>query len=107
MRQADAGMQFVALANYFSGRGEAPRFVKIVVDDARDSAPLREPEKFDRLFRSLSRIPGACSSLKPVISNDPTIDANECSSTLHASLFGYVKANSPTRLSRASPVSYV
>src|SRR5260370_39409672 len=95
MRQADAGMQFVALANYFSGRGEAPRFVKIVVDVARDSAPLREPEKFDRLFRSLSRIPGACSSLKREASHHPTIDANECSSRLQASLFDYVTETAP------------
>jgi hypothetical protein len=100
MRQADASMQFVALANYFSGRGEAPRFAKIVVDVARDSASLREPEKFNRLFKSLSRVRGACSSLKRVISRDPTIDENECSGALQASLFGYIKENAPTGLER-------
>jgi hypothetical protein len=100
MRQADAGIQFVALANYFSGRGEAPRFAKLVVDVARDSAPLREPEKIDRLFKSLSRVPGACSSLKRVILRDPTIDENECSGTLQASLLGYVKQNGPIGLER-------
>jgi hypothetical protein len=100
MRQADANMQFVALANYFSNRGEAPRFAKIVVDVARDSVPLREPEKFDRLFKSLSRVPGACSSLKRVILRDPAIDENECSETLQAGFFSYVKQNGPTGLER-------
>jgi hypothetical protein len=100
MRQADANMQFVALANYFSGRGEAPRFAEIVVDVARDSVPLREPEKFDRLFKSLSRVPGACSSLKRVILRDPAIDESECSEALQASFFGYVKQNEPTGLER-------
>jgi hypothetical protein len=100
MRQADAGTQFVALANYFTDRGEAPRFAKFVVDVARESAPLREPENFDRLFKSLSRVPGACSSLKRVISGDLAIDENECSATLQANLFGYVKENEPTGLER-------
>jgi hypothetical protein len=100
MRQADASMQFVALANYFSDRGEVPLFAKIVVDVARDSTALREPEKFDRLFKSLSRIPGACTSLKRVISRDPAIDENECSGTLQANLFGYIKENAPTGLER-------
>ncbi|HKB92536.1 MAG TPA: hypothetical protein VKC60_18620, partial [Opitutaceae bacterium] len=100
MRQADASMQFVALANYFSDRGEVPRFAKIVVDVARDSTALREPEKFDRLFMSLSRVPGACTSLKRVISRDPAIDENECSGTLQASFFGYIKENAPTGLER-------
>src|ERR1700730_15388549 len=100
MRKADASMQFVALANYFSGRGEAPRFAKIVVDVARDSVPLREPEKFDRLFKSLRRVPGACSSLKRVILGDPAIDENECSETLQAGFFSYVKQNGPTGLER-------
>jgi hypothetical protein len=100
MRHADAGTQFVALANYFSDRGEIPRFAKFVADVARDSAPLREPETFDRLFKSFSRVPGACSSLKRVILGDPAIDENECSETLKASLFGYVEANRPTDLER-------
>lgn len=100
MKQADANMQFIALANYFSGRGEAPRFAKIVVDVARDSVPLREPEKFDRLFKSLRRVPGACSSLKRVILGDPAIDENECSETLQAGFFSYVKQNGPTGLER-------
>jgi hypothetical protein len=100
MRQADASTQFVALANYFTDRGEAPRFAKFVADVARDSAPLREPENFDRLFKSLGRVPGACSSLKRVILGDPAIDENECSETLQASLFGYLKENGPTGLER-------
>jgi hypothetical protein len=100
MRQADASMQFVALANYFSDRGEVPRFAKLVVDVARDSTALREPEKFDRFFKSLSRVPGACTSLKRVISGDPAIDENECSGTLQASLFRYIKENAPTGLER-------
>jgi hypothetical protein len=100
MRQAHASMQFVALANYFSDRGEVPRFSKIVVDVARDSTALREPEKFDRLFKSLSRIPGACTSLKQVISRDLAIDENECSGTLQTSLFSYIKENAPTGLER-------
>jgi hypothetical protein len=104
MRQADAGTQFVALANYFTDRGEAPRFAKFVADVARDSAPLREPENFDKLFKSLSRVPGACSSLKRVISGDPTIDENECSEALQASLFGYLKENGPTGLERDARV---
>jgi hypothetical protein len=99
-RQADANLQFVALANYFSNRGEVPRFAKIVVDVARDSTALREPEKFDRLFKSLTRVPGACTSLKRVISGDPAIDENECSGTLQASLFSYIKENTPTGLER-------
>jgi hypothetical protein len=104
MRQADAGTQFVALANYFMDRGEAPRFAKLVTDVARDSAPLREPENLDRLFKSLSRIPGACSSLKRVISGDPAIDENECSEALQASLFGYLNENGPTGLERDARV---
>ena len=100
MRQADAGTQFVALANYFTDRGEAPRFAKIIADVARDSAPLREPENFDRLFKSLSRVHGACSSLKRAILGDPAIDEDECSETLQASLFGYLKENGPTGLER-------
>jgi hypothetical protein len=104
MRQADAGTQFVALANYFTDRGEAPRFAKFVADVARDSAPLREPENFDKLFKSLSRVPGACSSLKRVISGDPAIDENECSEALQASLFGYLKENGPTGLERDARV---
>jgi hypothetical protein len=100
VRQADASMQFVALANYFSDRGEVPRFAKIVVDVARDSTALREPENFDRLFKSLSRVPGACTSLKRVMSRDPAIDENECSGMLQASLFGYIKENAPTGLER-------
>jgi hypothetical protein len=100
MRHPDAGTQFVALANYFSDRGEIPRFAKFVADVARDSAPLREPENFDRLFKSLSRVPGACGSLKRVILGDPAIDENECSETLKASLFGYVEVNRPTDLER-------
>ena len=104
MRQADASRQFVALANYFSDRGEAPRFAKLVADVARDGAPLREPENFDRFFKSLSRVPGACSSLKRVISGDPAIDENQCSETLQASLFGYVKENGPTGLERDARV---
>jgi hypothetical protein len=99
-RQAGAGTQFVALANYFSDRGEVPRFAKFVADVARDIVPLREPENLDRLFKSLSRVPGACSSLKRVILGDPAIDENECSETLKASLFGYVEANRPTDLER-------
>jgi hypothetical protein len=104
MRQADAGTQFAALANYFSARGDAPRFAKIVVDVARDSAPVRDPEKFDRLFKSLSPVPGVCSSLKRVILKDPAIDENECSETLRASFFGYVKQNAPTGLERDARV---
>jgi hypothetical protein len=104
MRQADAGTRFVALANYFSDRGEVPRFAKFVVDVARDSAPLRQPENFDRLFKSLSRVPGACSSLKRVILGDPAIDENECSEALKASLFGYVEVNGPTGLERDARV---
>jgi hypothetical protein len=104
MRQADAGTQFVALAHYFTDRGEAPRFAKLVADVARDSAPLREPENFDRLFKSLSRVPGACSSLKRVISGDPAIDENECSEALQARLFGYAKENGPTGLERDARV---
>jgi hypothetical protein len=100
MRQADARTQFVALANYFTNLGEAPRFAKFIADVARDSAPLREPENFDRLFKSLSRVPGACSSLKRVILRDPAIDENECSETLQASLSGYLKENGPTGLER-------
>ena len=100
MRQAEASMQFVALANYFSARGEVPKFAKIVADVARDSTALREPEKFDRLFKSLSRVPGACTSLKRVISRDPAIDENECSETLQANLFSYIKQNAPTGLER-------
>jgi hypothetical protein len=100
MKQAEANMQFVALANYFSGRGEAPRFAKIVLDVARDNVSLREPEKFDRLFKSLSRVPGACSSLKRVILKDPAIDENDCSETLQAGFFSYVKQNEPTDLER-------
>jgi hypothetical protein len=99
-RQAGAGTQFVALANYFSDRGEVPRFAKFVADVARDIVPLREPENLDRLFKSLSRVPGACSSLKRVILGDPAIDENECSETLKASLFGYVEVNRPTDLER-------
>jgi hypothetical protein len=104
MRQADAGTQFVALANYFSDRGEAPRFAKFVADVARDSAPLHEPENFDRFFKSLNSVPGACSSLKRVILGDPAIDENACSKTLQASLFGYVKENGPTGLERDARV---
>jgi hypothetical protein len=104
MRQADADTRFVALANYFSGRGEAAKFAKIVVDVARDSEPLREPEKFDRLFKSLSGVPGACSSLKRMISRDPTIDENECAGTLQTSLFGYIKENALTGLERDARV---
>jgi hypothetical protein len=99
-RQADAGRQFAALANYFSDRGQAPRFVELVVDVARDIAPLREPEQIDRLFKSLSRVPGACSSLKRVILRDPAIDENDCSGTLQASFLGYVRQNGPTGLER-------
>jgi hypothetical protein len=104
MREADANVQFVALANYLSGRGEAPRFAKIVVDVARDSVPLREPENFDRFFKSLSRVPGVCSSLKRVILGDPAIDENECSTTLQASFFSYIKQNGPTGLERDARV---
>lgn len=104
MRQADASMQFVALANYFSGRGEVLRFAKIVVDVARDSTALREPEKFNRLFKSLSSVPGACTSLKRVISGDPAIDENECSETLQANLFSYIKENAPTGLEREARI---
>jgi hypothetical protein len=104
MRQADAGTQFAALASYFSARGDAPRFAKIVVDVARDSAPLRDPEKFDRLFKSLSPVPGVCSSLKRVILKHPAIDENECSETLQASFFGYVKQNGPTGFERDARV---
>jgi hypothetical protein len=104
MRQADAGTQFAALANYFSARGDAPRFAQIVVDVAHDSAPLRDPEKFDRLFKSLSPVPGICSSLKRVILKDPAIDENECSETLQAGFFGYVKQNGPTGLERDARV---
>jgi hypothetical protein len=100
MRQPDASRQFVALANYFSGRGEVLSFAKIVVDVARDSTALREPEKFDWLFKSLSSVRGACTSLKRVISGDPAIDENECSETLQASLFSYIKENAPTGLER-------
>jgi hypothetical protein len=103
-RQAGAGTQFVVLANYFSDRGEVPRFVKFVADVARDSVPLREPENLDRLFKSLSRVPGACSSLKRAILGDPAIDENECSETLKASLFGYVEVNRPTGLERDARV---
>jgi hypothetical protein len=104
MRQADAGTQFVALANYFTDRGEAPRFAKLVADVARDSAPLHEPENTDRLFKALGRVPGACSSLKRVISGDPAIDENECSEALQARLFGYLKENEPTGLERDARV---
>jgi hypothetical protein len=104
MRQADLGTQFVALANYFTDRGEAPRFAKLVADVARDSAPLREPENTDRLFKALSRVPGACSSLKRAISGDPAIDENECSEALQASLVGYLKENGPTGLERDARV---
>jgi hypothetical protein len=94
-RRTDADPQFVALANYFSSRGESLAFAKILVDVIRDNARLREPEHLERLFNALKRVPGACSAVKRAVLGDPAIDENDCSDSLRQVILIYATAKGP------------
>jgi hypothetical protein len=97
-RRDDADPQFVALANYFTKRGESVAFGKIMVDVVRDNARLRESEHLEVLFNTLKRVPGACSTIKRVVLGDPAIDENDCSDTLRQAILIYAKAKGPAGL---------
>lgn len=97
-RRDDADPQFVALANYFTKRGESVAFGKIMVDVVRDNARLRESEHLEVLFNTLRRVPGACSTIKRVVLGDPAIDENDCSDTLRQAILIYAKAKGPAGL---------
>jgi hypothetical protein len=76
----------IALGNYFARRGEVLIFAKHLVDAISDDDRTQTDEQISRLFSVFVRVPGVCTGIKRAISQDRTIDQNECSDDLRAEL---------------------
>jgi hypothetical protein len=92
-KQPEAVTEFVALANYFSARGEITKFAKVVVDVVRDDSRLSDAEQLDNLFKALGRVRGVCSAIKQLVLSDPAIGENDCSDTVQAGLLAQAKGS--------------
>jgi hypothetical protein len=90
----------IALGNYFSQRGDMPRFARHVVDAISDDDRLQSPDQLARLFSVIARIPGACVGIKQMISSHLSIDQDECSNSLKDELLGYARSNGEVGINR-------
>jgi hypothetical protein len=88
----------IALASYFARRGELLSLAKHVVDAIADDKRVQTDERIARLFAIFVRVPGTCTGLKRAISQDRTIDQNECSKDLQAALLRTVRSRGPIGL---------
>jgi hypothetical protein len=88
----------IALGSYFARRGEMLLFAKHLLDAIADEKRAQTDQQMARLLSIFARIPGTCSGLKRAISQDRTLDQNECSEDLHAALLRTVRSRSPIGL---------
>jgi hypothetical protein len=86
----------VALGNYFAGRGEVLLFGRYLIDAISDDSRVQAEEQIARLFSVFARAPGVCTGIKRAISQDRTIDQDECSASLGAELLRNVRSRGPT-----------
>jgi hypothetical protein len=90
-KRPEAVTDLITLANYFSTRGEIPKFAKVVVGVVRDDARLIDAGQVDDLFKAFSGVRGVCSAIKHEVLSDPAIGENDCSDVVQAEILAHVK----------------
>jgi hypothetical protein len=90
-KRPEAVTVLVTLANYFSTRGEIPKFAKVVIDVLHDDSRLSDAGQVDDLFKALSSVRGVCSAIKHEVLSDPTIGENDCSDVVQAEILAHLK----------------